>query len=424
MKHTKMVRKACAAAVMAACASGAMAIEFETESGWTGSLNTTLSAGAAWRVEGIDKGVYAAENAVQNGLFVGAAGTPFATWSAQARAAGWANGGKNQAGKYNYDKGDMFSNTYKFVSDLNFKKGDISGLVRVKGWYDQELNNGNVPWGSMAAGMSSWNVGNPQGSVGTKFDKPLSDSGAQRLSKFDGIFLLDAYASYNFDLGTNPAQVRLGRQAINWGESIFIQGVNQISPIDVNSARRAGSELKEAFLPIWALQMSVGLADGMSMEGFYQFKHEATAIEACGTYWAGNNNLTDQPGACNNYSSFLPGAPGNAMPLPFGALANSLLRSPLVSLPASLAPTIIGALTPALGALAPGLLGTTAAPGVLTNNLVTATINGIGAGYIGAGVPSSFLFEDNKNSPKDSGQWAWRSVCQLMRLMPRWVCMQ
>ena len=187
MKHTKLVRKACATAVMAACASGAMAFEFETDSGWTGSLNTTLSAGAAWRAEGIDKGVYAAENAVQNGLFVGtgplggtAANGNRDSWAGQARAAGWASGGKNQAGKYNYDKGDLFSNTYKFVSDLNFKKDNISGLVRVKGWYDDVLNNSDVPWGSQAAGMAPWTFRNNAtgtANLGSTFGKPLSEIG-------------------------------------------------------------------------------------------------------------------------------------------------------------------------------------------------------------------------------------------------------
>ena len=35
-------------------------------------------------------------------------------------------------------------------------------------------------------------------------------------------------------------QMRLGNQVINWGESVFIQGVNQFNPIDVPAARRAG----------------------------------------------------------------------------------------------------------------------------------------------------------------------------------------
>lgn len=408
MKHTKLVRKACATAVMAACASGAMAFEFETDSGWTGSLNTTLSAGAAWRAEGIDKGVYAAENAVQNGLFVGtgplggtAANGNRDSWAGQARAAGWASGGKNQAGKYNYDKGDLFSNTYKFVSDLNFKKDNISGLVRVKGWYDDVLNNSDVPWGSQAAGMAPWTFRNNAtgtANLGSTFGKPLSDNGSQALSKFDGIYLLDAYVSANFDMGAHPAQVRFGRQAINWGESIFIQGVNQISPIDVNSARRAGSELKEAFLPIWALQASIGLDDGMSLEGFYQLKHEATALEACGTYWAGNYNLYNHPGACNMYSSFLPGVPGNTP---------NMYWSDPSGLGVSIGQAVLGSLglstglANALAAAPPNGLGL---PATLATTAGNAIVKGIVDGYGAAQVPTSFMFE-NGPGPSDSGQW-------------------
>ena len=37
-----------------------------------------------------------------------------------------------------------------------------------------------------------------------------------------GIELLDAYINYDFDIGNMPAQIRVGNQVINWGESTFI----------------------------------------------------------------------------------------------------------------------------------------------------------------------------------------------------------
>lgn len=70
----------------------------------------------------------------------------------------------------------------------------------------------------------------------------MSDKGFDPLAKFDGVHLLDAYAYTEFDVGA-PLQIRVGRQAINWGESLFIQGVNQLAPLDLIALRKAGTEI-------------------------------------------------------------------------------------------------------------------------------------------------------------------------------------
>ena len=85
--------------------------------------------------------------------------------------------------------------------------------------------------------------------------------------------LLDAYVYGSFDVGDSDLQLRLGNQVVNWGESIFIQGVNQINPIDVPAARRAGAEIKEILLPVWAAYANWGFDFG-SVEAFYQLEVE------------------------------------------------------------------------------------------------------------------------------------------------------
>lgn len=189
----------------------------------------------------------------------------------QARAAGFAGGAKNDGANNNYDKGDRYSTQAKVLTELALKKGDTGALVRVKGWYDEALNNREVPWGNQANGFAR--------------NKPLSDDGLELLNRFQGIALLDAYAYTSVEVGNNPLQLRLGRQAINWGESVFIQGVNQISPVDVAALRKAGTEIKEALLPVWSLYGNLGLDNGVSVEGFYQLKWEPSNVDHCGTYW-------------------------------------------------------------------------------------------------------------------------------------------
>jgi hypothetical protein len=114
-------------------------------------------------------------------------------------------------------------------------------------------------------------------------------------------------------------QVRLGNQVINWGESIFIQGVNQINPIDVPAARRAGAELKEILLPVWAAYANWGFNWG-SVEAFYQFEWSNTSVDACGTYFSvTSTQISSDPGSCDSIT-VVGGqlgnlAPGTAFPL-------------------------------------------------------------------------------------------------------------
>ncbi len=104
----------------------------------------------------------------------------------------------------------------------------------------------------------------------------------------------------SFDVGETDLQLRLGRQVINWGESIFIQGVNQTNPIDVPAARRAGAELKEILMPVEMLYFNWGLPVG-SLEAFYQIRWDNTSVDGCGTYFTATSTLVAaDPGSCRS----------------------------------------------------------------------------------------------------------------------------
>jgi hypothetical protein len=100
------------------------------------------------------------------------------------------------------------------------------------------------------------------------------------------VALLDAYVYGSFQIAQDhDARVRLGRHVLNWGESAFIQGVNQINPIDVPALRRPGTEIKEVLMPVGMLSANVGLGKGVSVEGFYQFEWKNSVLDGCGTYF-------------------------------------------------------------------------------------------------------------------------------------------
>ncbi len=141
----------------------------------------------------------------------------------------------------------------------------------------------------------------------------LSDRGFETEQQFTNAMLLDAYVYGSFDFRGTDMQVRLGNQVINWGESIFIQGVNQINPIDVPAARRAGAELKEILLPVWAAYLNWGF-DWGSIEAFYQLEWANTSVDACGTYFSATSTLIGaDPASCGSIT-VVGGQLGNLAP--------------------------------------------------------------------------------------------------------------
>ncbi|KAA0973526.1 DUF1302 domain-containing protein [Pseudomonas sp. ANT_J28] len=273
-KNIYLILSPISAAVALAFSGQAHALSFQTDNGWDGQWNTTLSIGSQWRAEGQDKALYSAAN----GALAGKSG---------------GLGDKVDSGNLNYDKGDRFSTIGKFVTDLSLRNGDMGGVIRVKGWYDYTLEQEDVNFGSVSNGYRK---------------RPLNDDGLEDLQKYQGLYLLDAYIYNTFNFEQTPVQVRLGRQVINWGESVFIQGVNQVNPLDVPALRRPGTELKEALIPVWMAYMNIGLPDGMSVETFYQLKYENTPIEGCGNYWSQTEGaIGSKQGDCNVAGVIIPG---------------------------------------------------------------------------------------------------------------------
>ena len=242
------------AAAFMALAGTAQAAELKLENGWSGSLNTTVSVGTSIRAQEPDSKLYSLAGGVR--VLGKADGT---------------GGSNTDSGNLNYGKGDAFSTLLKVTSDLSLSKGQAGVFARVKAWYDYALEKGDVRAGNLASNYVK--------------DQPLSDSGFEPLQKFSGIALLDAYAYNTFDFNGKPLQVRFGNQVLNWGESLFVQGINVVNPIDLSALRKPGAEIKDAFLPIPALSMNLGLGDGRSLEAFYQFAFTPSNIDSCGTYF-------------------------------------------------------------------------------------------------------------------------------------------
>ena len=215
----------------------AQAIEFG-QGEVQGSLDTTISHGALWRIEARDE-----ERA---GHFLSA---------------------NDNDGNLNYDRG-IVSNTSKFTTDLDLAYRNFGAFVRATGFVDFENEDG------------------------MRDRTELSDEAHDLLG--DGIDVLDAYVSGAFEIGNAAVDLRVGRHVLNWGESTFIpNGINAFNRFDVSRLRLPGSELREALAPLSMASLSVAPTYTLSVEGFYQFDWEETVIDPVGSYFS----TTDYVGA-------------------------------------------------------------------------------------------------------------------------------
>ena len=324
--------------VLASYAGGAAALEFEFDNGTRVNWNTTISVGTSWRAEDQSRLLYT----YADGALLGRYGGPLPLGVAPTARDGMAGNNAASSANLNYDKGDQFSTPFKLITDVEVKQGNYGGLLRVKAWYDYALNERKVNMGSQVNNYNGVRPGlgpipgfgicSPATPAGTPCFPlspagqnlwprgKLSDDGFEDEQKFDNVYLLDAYVYGSFAVGDTDLQLRLGNQVVNWGESVFIQGVNQINPIDVPAARRAGAELKEILLPVWMAYANWGFSFG-SVEAFYQLQWNNTSVDGCGNYWAVTETIISvDPGRCNSATVL-----GNGMGAPFPGTASPLI---------------------------------------------------------------------------------------------------
>ncbi len=293
-------------AILTGYAGVAGAAQWRFDEGAQLIWNTSISVGASWRAQNPSTELYSRVDGQLLGLKNGVGGS------------------NTDSATLNYGLGDRFSTPLKLVTDLEYRKGKFGALVRAKAWYDYALEDEEVRYGHQNndynGGRGGANSRNPllpfnpcPGASQIVGGQPLcnswptaslSDDGFEDLQKFSGAYLLDAYAYGSFGIGDSDLQLRLGRQVVNWGESVFIQGINQINPIDVTALRRPGTEVKEVLLPVLMAYANWGFSFG-SIEAFYEFEWDNSPVDSCGTYWGPAEGLISADTAgCLSSTSF------------------------------------------------------------------------------------------------------------------------
>ncbi|MDW8480145.1 MAG: DUF1302 domain-containing protein [Xanthomonadales bacterium] len=239
-------------------APGASAFEFQRGE-LSGSWDTTISYGFGVRMARPDPNQRGKGN-IQPTLN----GVPIATLPASTTVnlpgRYSANG---DDGNFKYDKHDLISNTFKLTTEFALNWRDYGLFLRGTSFYDFENQKRD----------------------------DLTRLAKQRVGRRTQ--LLDAFVFGKFYPDEKEVNLRIGRQVVSWGESTFITGgINVINAVDVSALRLAGSELKEAFLPMDMVFASVQLSESLSVEGLYMLEWEEIEPDPAGTYWSTNDFAT------------------------------------------------------------------------------------------------------------------------------------
>jgi hypothetical protein len=214
-----------------------------------GSLDTTLSAGASWRLEERSDDLVGVGNGGSGGSI------------------------NSDDGTLNFENDKTYSKIIKGSTDLLVSYENYGFFGRVKYWYDFELKDENRA---------------------SDYINPVRELSPDGKANASGAEVLDAYVWGDYWFGNTPLNLRIGKQVVSWGESTFIfNGINVINPVDIGSIRAPGAELKDALLPVNMLYGSLGLSDDLTLEAFVQLEFAKTRIDDCGTFFSTVDYVAD-----------------------------------------------------------------------------------------------------------------------------------
>ena len=183
-------------------------------------------------------------------------------------------------GNAKFGRGDIVSNRLDLLGELDLNyKGIFGARISAASWYDHAYRDRSV---SSPAGQA------------TSYNNNRFNDGVNRIIHGPSGEILDAFVWSNFDLGSVPVNVKLGRHTVLWGEGMFI-GAHAISygqsPVDgVKAVSSPGIETKETFLPINQLTFKAQVTDKLSLAGQYALDWKSTRVPYAGTYLMGADN--------------------------------------------------------------------------------------------------------------------------------------
>ena len=168
-----------------------------------------------------------------------------------------------------------------FMSQLDVSRGDLGFTLSVDGWYD-------IAYQTRDANHSTATF-NPVSVSANGFPADV-----RRLMGAT-VELANAYVRDKFEIGGIPITVRIGRQTLLWGESLFFpqDGIAAAqSPVDViKQISQPLVETREVLLPVGQADIHMSLPYGLSLEGYYQFEWRRDRTPGVASYFSTSDVL-------------------------------------------------------------------------------------------------------------------------------------
>lgn len=273
------------------------ALEFDVSEDLKVNVDTTLTYGRQWRVDGRDKNLMSGHVPSNAGLNAGAApgeyaftgvGSPIYVDLVQLANA--------DDGTRNFDKWDTVSSRFAGISDINISYKNVGFFVRPQIFYD-EVAFSETSWSGKYLDRTD-NYGNGAMSDNNQ----LSAGSINSVEHFDSDYknqlgyqarFLDVYAYGNFDIDGRSLDVRVGRQVISWGEALMLQGGIAFAQnrIDASAATAPGVELKEIFLPTGAVYGSLGVTENVTVEAYWQYEWLKSELFPTGSFFSAQDMI-------------------------------------------------------------------------------------------------------------------------------------
>ena len=231
------------------------------------NISTTLSVAASVRTSKQDCRYIS----IYNGGCLGEAGTDYSV--------------NADDGDINVEQWEPISTPVKGISELEATWRNYGFFIRGKAYYDyygdRYLGDGGGKYGPVKATTDQRRP----------LEDPFRGSAAANLQA-RGAEVLDAYGYGNFDVLDRPVTIRLGKQVVNWGESLLLPGgVSSYLPFDVAALTKPGLELKELYRPQLTAYASVGLPANLSLEAMYIADWTHSRLPACGSFFSPDDSI-------------------------------------------------------------------------------------------------------------------------------------
>ncbi len=182
----------------------------------------------------------------------------------------------------NTDDGDrafgrgIISERLDFTSVLDATRGDLGFEVSTDGWYDAVYHqaDANRHTGSF----------NP---VDVAVDRFPADTARLLGATAE---LGTAYVHDRFDVAGMPVTIRLGRQSLLWGESLFFPqdgiAAGQAPVDEIKELAQPLVEDQEVYLPVDQVYLRADLGGGASLEGYEQLEWRRDRVPGVASYFS------------------------------------------------------------------------------------------------------------------------------------------